>query len=175
MKLSTRRTGILSVPVNTRLTRSLSCVLACLLILSFVTASGEEKAAPPVLISVSISPEARVKASIEVPSHVLQQGQWADFTVTIDNAAGITAPLIIETDQLMTADSDTSRNRWLRIEWDATTPLTGAETEDRQLRLWSRDAGTRSAVLNFNAGQGTQDLGFRSDVLLTLKISKSKP
>lgn len=124
-----------------------------------------------VLISVTISPEARVKASPEAAARVLRQGEWAEFTVTIENTAGITSPLVIECEQLMITESDRSRARWLRMEWDADKPLTGALNETRRLRVWSRDQGFRSAILNFNAGQGTQDLGFRSDVLLTFRVN----
>jgi hypothetical protein len=38
--------------------------------------------------------------------------------------------------------------------------------------IYSRDAGQREAVLVFDAGQGTQDLGFRSSVAILFNISK---
>ncbi|MBL8892523.1 MAG: hypothetical protein JNL67_21280 [Planctomycetaceae bacterium] len=134
-------------------------------------AADDDQAKPEVLISVSISPEARVKASAEGAPRVLQQAKWTEFTVTIENTAGITSPLVIECEQLMKHESDVSRARWLRIEWESEEPLTGALQETRRLRIWSRDHGIRSAVLNFNAGQGTQDLGFRSDVLLSFQVT----
>lgn len=133
-------------------------------------AAQDGKATPGVLISVSISPEARVKASPEGSSRVLRQGEWTEFSLTIENMAGITSPLVIESEQLLQDEGDQSRSRWLRIEWESSKPLTGALKETRQLRIWSRDQGVRSAVLNFNAGQGTQDLGFRSDVLLSFQV-----
>jgi len=52
--------------------------------------------------------------------------------------------------------------------------VSGATTETRILRLLSRDHGIRTAVLNVNAGQGTQDLGFRSDVILSFRVTRSK-
>ena len=116
------------------------------------------------LIRVSISPEARVKAEAGGAARELRQGEWADFSLEIENAAGITAPLVVESGQMLT---QSGRGRWLRAELDPAGPLTGQAVEKRTLRLWSCDAGVRSAVLNFNAGQGTQDLGFRSDVLLS--------
>jgi len=131
------------------------------------------KAVAPTLVTVTISPEARVKATAtEEGPRVLQQGEWTEFTLVIDNAAGITAPLSIESDQLMTSETDRDRDHWLRLELQPPGPLTGDEKEIRTVRLFSRDAGLRTAVLNFNAGQGTQDLGFRSDVLLSFKIAK---
>ena len=128
----------------------------------------------PVLIKVAISPEARVKATATAGRRDLRQGEWSEFTIVIDNAAGITAPLVVESEQLMTSDHDTARDRWLRLEMEPSGPLSGAATETRILRLLSRDLGIRTAVLNINAGQGTQDLGFRSDVILSFRMTRSK-
>jgi len=126
------------------------------------------------LIEISISPEGRVKASAAEAKAELVQGGWVEFEVVIDNGAGLTSPLAIETRQLMKADDDTARDRWLKLEVVPPGPLTGAREERRILRLWSRDAGRRAAVFNFNAGQGSQDLGFRSDVLLTFLVRGAK-
>lgn len=127
--------------------------------------------APPVLVKVTISPEARVKAAAGEAPRVLRQGEWSEFSVVIENAAGTTAPLVIESDQIMTGEGDAARDRWLRVETLPAGALTGRDTETRRLRLFSRDAGIRAAVLSFNAGQGTQDLGFRGDVVLTFKVA----
>ena len=133
-----------------------------------------DKPITPVLINVSISPEARVKATATEGRRDLRQGAWSEFTITIDNAAGITAPLVVESEQLMTSDDDTSRDHWLSLSLEPSGPLTGAPTETRILRLRSRDPGIRTAVLNINAGQGTQDLGFRSDVIISFHISPAR-
>ena len=42
--------------------------------------------------------------------------------------------------------------------------LSGLPLEYRIIQLYSRDAGRREAKIAFNAGQGTQDLGFRNEV-----------
>ena len=42
--------------------------------------------------------------------------------------------------------------------------LSGLSLEYRIIQIYSRDAGKREAKISFNVGQGTQDLGFRSDV-----------
>ena len=42
--------------------------------------------------------------------------------------------------------------------------LSGLGIEYLILQIYSRDAGQRSAVLAFNVGQGTQDIGFRNDI-----------
>ena len=132
--------------------------------------SNVEQAKPVVLITVSISPESRVKAAVEDIAMELEQGDWKDFLIEIENAAGITAPLVVESEQIMQGEADTSRDRWLQFELKPTGALTGTRNELRTLRLKSRDSGIRTCILNFNAGQGTQDLGFRSDVLVTFKV-----
>jgi|GEM_PF-2509573 len=123
------------------------------------------------LIEISISPEGRVKASAGEARPALVQGGWAEFEMVIDNGAGLTSPLAVESRQFLQAADDRARDRWLRLEVVPPGPLTGQREETRALRLWSRDAGRRAAVFNFNAGQGSQDLGFRSDVLLTFVVA----
>jgi hypothetical protein len=132
--------------------------------------SGADQAKPPHLITITISPESRVKAASEDIATELQQGVWKEFLIEIENAAGITAPLKIESEQLMQDSDDTSRDRWLQIELAPDGALTGKRDELRILKIKSRDSGIRTAIFNFNAGQGTQDLGFRSDVLITFKV-----
>ena len=129
-----------------------------------------EQGRPPILITVTISPESRVKVAAEEIPMELVQGAWKDYSIEIENAAGITAPLVIESEQLLADAADSSRDRWLQIELQPDRPLSGQYTEIRTLRIKSRDSGIRTAILNFNAGQGTQDLGFRSDVLVTFKV-----
>ena len=128
---------------------------------------------PPTLFSIAISPEARVKATATDDRRELWEAEWTTFQITIENAAGITAPLLIESDQLMRSETDTDRDHWLRLTLEPDGPLTGQSRETRALRLYSRDSGIRTALLNVNAGQGTQDLGFRSDVLLSFRIAES--
>jgi hypothetical protein len=132
--------------------------------------SNDVQAKPPVLITVSISPESRVKAAAEDIAMELEQGVWKEFSLEIENAAGITAPIAVESEQILQSADDRSRDRWLQIELKPDGALTGKQNEIRTLRMKSRDSGIRSAILNFNAGQGTQDLGFRSDVLVTFKV-----
>lgn len=111
-----------------------------------------------------------MKAIASEGQRKLHRGTWTEFTIVIENAAGITAPLVIESHQLMSDNLDTARDQWLRLSIEPSGSLTGATTETRSLFLFSRDAGIRTAILNVNAGQGTQDLGFRSDVVLSFQI-----
>ena len=43
--------------------------------------------------------------------------------------------------------------------------LSGLALEYAILEIYSRDAGQRSAKISFNVGQGSQDIGFRNDVI----------
>jgi hypothetical protein len=62
--------------------------------------------------------------------------------------------------------------------------LTGLALEYAILEIYSRDAGQRSAKIAFNVGQGTQDIGFRNDVMtvftalparrITLRVKNEK-
>lgn len=131
---------------------------------------GHAGAAP--LVVVTISPESRVKAAEGGATQELVQGEWRDFEIVIDNSAGITSALRIESANVISAaTADQSRERWLHLEMLPPGLLTGKSHETRKLRLMTGERGIRSAVLNVNAGQGTQDLGFRSDVLLNFKIA----
>ena len=62
------------------------------------------------------------------------------------------------------------RSRWLDMMMLNRQPLqptlSGLLLEYRIIQLYSRDAGKREAVISFNVGQGTQDLGFRSEIPL---------
>ncbi|MCA9443937.1 MAG: CehA/McbA family metallohydrolase, partial [Candidatus Omnitrophica bacterium] len=59
-------------------------------------------------------------------------------------------------------------NRFLEIEMVRRPPmkstLSGLLLEYRIIQLYSRDEGKREAIIGFNVGQGTQDLGFRNEV-----------
>lgn len=136
--------------------------------------SEENSGAPhdlPILIHISISPESRVKASAVAISPSLAQEQWTEYVIAIENSAGVKSWLSITSDQFVETGKETA-DRWLRAELISNERLTGAPLEYRTVRLWSCDAGKRAAVLAFSVGQGTQDLGFRSDVLILFDVKK---
>ena len=123
------------------------------------------------LVGVEINPESRVKVQ-EGPAkaELIEQG-WRTFLVKVINQAGITPVLAADSPNAgMLAGSEEWRvsRRWLDIRMFDKQPLrprlSGLEVEYRILQLYSRDAGKREARLEFNVGQGTQDLGFRSQV-----------
>ena len=131
------------------------------------------------LVGVEINPESRVKVQ-EGPAKadLVEQG-WRTFLVKVNNQAGITPVLVADSPNAgMLAGSYEGlvSRRWLDIRMFDKQPmsprLSGLEVEYRILQLFSRDAGKREAKLAFNVGQGTQDLGFRSEVDL---LFNSKP
>src|SRR5260370_15724456 len=132
------------------------------------------------LVGVEINPESRVKVQ-EGPAkaELIEQG-WRTFLVKVMNQAGITPVLAADSPNAgMLAGSEEWKvsRRWLDIRMfdkqPLRPPLSGLEVEYRILQLYSRDAGKREARLEFNVGQGTQDLGFRSqvDLLFTAKAA----
>ncbi|MGI8745758.1 MAG: CehA/McbA family metallohydrolase [Bryobacteraceae bacterium] len=123
------------------------------------------------LAGVNINPESRVKAQ-EGPAklELVQQG-WRTFLIKVHNEAGITPVLAVESrnaGRLAGTDAEAVSRKFLDMQMFSRQPmkphLSGLEVEYRILQLFSRDAGKREAKLSFNAGQGTQDLGFRSDI-----------
>ncbi len=134
------------------------------------------------LVGVNINPESRVKVKEgPVDKELMQQG-WRTFLVKVHNEAGVTAPLAAESanaaplykrssgrpDPEMTVPKSDIPHRFLDIEVYSNPPLkaslSGLELEYRIVQLYSRDTGKREAMLGFNVGQGTQDIGFRSEV-----------
>ena len=131
---------------------------------------------------VNINPESRVKVKEGPVNKELMQQGWRTFLVKVHNEAGVTAPLAAESenaaplykrstgspDPEMTVPKSEIPHRFLDIEVYGNPPLkaslSGLELEYRIVQLYSRDAGKREATLSFNVGQGTQDIGFRSQV-----------
>ncbi len=141
---------------------------------------------PLCLAQVTINAESRVSV-IEgrAPKKLIQQG-WSSFIVKVNNAARITPPLVVSSPQAermyeqakgarqrpmaggQLVSPEQSAQRFLDVAVFDKQPLkpglSGLEVEYRIVQLYSRDAGRREATLSFHVGQGTQDLGFRSDV-----------
>ena len=134
------------------------------------------------ITGVNINPESRVKVKEGPANKELMQQGWRTFLVKVHNEAGVTAPLAAESENAAplykrstgSPDPETTvpksdiPHRFLDIKVYANPPLkaglSGLELEYRIVQLYSRDAGKREATLGFNVGQGTQDIGFRSEV-----------
>jgi hypothetical protein len=102
--------------------------------------------------------------------------------VKVHNEAGVTAPLRITSPNALPMERRSSGQshpqpsitpqqageRWLDVQPYNDQPLnktlSGLAVEYRLVELYSRDAGRREAKLEFDVGQGTQDLGFRSEI-----------
>ena len=137
------------------------------------------------LAIVRINPESRVSAAEGAAQKKLIQQGWRTFLVKVHNEARITPELKVEspnaaplylrgkgarerplTTEKLVSPADVP-NRFLDVDLYGKQPLkptlSGLECEYRILQLYSRDFGRRDATLSFHVGQGTQDLGFRSE------------
>ena len=123
------------------------------------------------LAEIQINPESRVKVVRGNAEAKLAEQGWRTFLIKVVNEAGVTAePRITSANagSLAHSPADQIANRWLDIAPYTAQPmqakLSGLEIEYRVVSLFSRDAGKREAKLTFDVGQGTQDLGYRSDI-----------
>ncbi len=137
---------------------------------------------PHCLLGVNVNPESRVKAAPGPAAPRLEQHGWRVFLVKVHNEAGVTAELKAESPNaapLQKTSTGSPRpsdsippaevaQRWLSLSMFNDRPLnralSGLNLEYRLIQLYSRDQGPREARISFHVGQGTQDLGFRSDV-----------
>ncbi len=123
------------------------------------------------LAGIEINPESRVKVQQGQAAPRLMEQGWRAFLLKVANQAGITAVLAVESPnagQLANTSAGQVGRRWIDHAMFNKQPmkphLSGLELEYRVLQLYSKDAGKREAKLIFDVGQGTQDLGFRSEV-----------
>jgi hypothetical protein len=122
------------------------------------------------LAGIHINPEARVKVQQGPADPKLVEQGWRTFLVKVQNEAGITPILQATSPQ---AGNVYNRNisvarTWTDLAFFNKQPmrafLSGLEVEYRVLQIYARESGKREAKLVFDAGQGTQDLGFRNEV-----------
>ena len=136
---------------------------------------------PFCLAAIEINPESRVKVAGGPAKPDLVEGGWSTFLVKVHNTAGVTAPLQAASPQSLPLHNSPAGevvDRWLDLSLFTDRPLSGErlsglELEYRIIQLYSRDAGKRSATITFDVGQGTQDLGFRSDVSILFTAAPS--
>jgi hypothetical protein len=145
------------------------------------------------LVGVSINPESRVKAVQGPADASLMQHGWRIFLVKVQNEAGVTAelratsPNAAPMQRRSTGSPEPKRTipleeipqRWLDVAVFRDRPLkptlSGLDVEYCLLQIYSRDAGPREAKIRFDVGQGTQDLGFRSDVDILFNSAAAVP
>ncbi|HVV71742.1 MAG TPA: CehA/McbA family metallohydrolase, partial [Verrucomicrobiae bacterium] len=142
---------------------------------------------PHCLAAVDINPEMRVKVAQGPAAPELVEAGWRTFLIKVHNQAGATSALRVVSPNAQsvhdsawekTASDAYYRKRhskrmpaadlWMDLETFDKQPLkadlSGLPLEYRVMSLYSRDSGQREAKLMFDVGQGTQDLGFRSEV-----------
>lgn len=148
---------------------------------------------PYCLAIVNINPESRVMVSRgSAPAKLIQNG-WVSYLVKVNNDAGITAQLQVESPNAATplfAPSFDHRvsekkklspgevaNRFLEVHLYRNRPmlpnLSGLKLEYVVVQIFSKDAGQREVEMSFHVGQGTQDIGFRNAVSILFKIEPS--
>jgi hypothetical protein len=154
---------------------------------------------PRVIAVVGITPEARVSVQRAVMRAALVQGGWRLFLVRIDNPAAVPGRLRVASPQAVpvhgveppgavaggrmgSVGQATTRGdmaqRWLDLEVHDAAPLDAAlepvRADYKMLALYARDAGRRSAVLSFDIGPGTGDLGHRDSTTLHCDIAPAR-
>jgi hypothetical protein len=156
-----------------------------------------------VLVAVDINPESRVKVARGAARAELVEGGTRVFLVKVLNQAGVTAPLGVESPNsgrvstpswvsggsaeppLSVTDKDI-RERWAEVSLYRTEVkvysrpplgerLSGFPVDYQILQVYSRDRGQRSAVLRFDVGQGSADIGFRSEVAVLFDALAAHP
>jgi hypothetical protein len=148
---------------------------------------------PYVLAEVHINPESRVKVTPGQAKPELVENGTRIFLVKVMNQAAVTAPLEVESpnsgpvflrsqgeaEPKMELTQQDVNDRWADISVYNKPPmgerLLGLGIEYQILEIYSRDRGQRSAKIAFNVGQGTQDIGFRNDILVLFNIEPARP
>ena len=155
---------------------------------------------PHVLLNVHLNPESRVKVFRGKAPAVLRQGGYVPAIVRIHNQSSVTARLRISSPQAgkvyagvaklsmtrqeqlhLRRDENTAgkTDRFLAVEMFDRQPMTknlsGLELEYALALIYSHEAGKREATIQFDVGQGTQDLGFRAEVPILFEVRPAIP
>jgi hypothetical protein len=130
---------------------------------------------PHCLIGVTINPESRVKAARGLARPSLVHKRTTVVLVRVVNEGGVTHGLAVTGPELVRAGKKEA-GRWLDARVVNEAPfgnkLSGRRLEYRLMHLTPRQAGKREATLCFDAGQGSQDLGFRAEVPILFTVGK---
>jgi hypothetical protein len=152
------------------------------------------------LFIVELNPESRVKVRRGQAKAVLQQVGYTPAIVKVINLSTVTKELRISSPQAGQVYSGMSSlsakrmqreslrevevktantNQFLDLEMFAHPPMTphlsGLEVEYVLALLYSRDAGKREAIISFDVGGATQDVGFRAEVPVLFEILPAVP
>ncbi|MEO2026934.1 MAG: CehA/McbA family metallohydrolase [Fuerstiella sp.] len=152
-----------------------------------------------VLFAVSINPELRVKVGRGPGDPVIQQAGYTPVLVKVINDATVTRRLQISSPQagpvyagmgeailkrqaqteLKINENVKGDRRFLDVEIFDQSPMTsrlsGLQAEYLLALIYSSEAGQREATIVFDIGEGTQDLGFRSEVPVLFSVAPAIP
>jgi hypothetical protein len=147
---------------------------------------------PHCLLLVRINPESRVSVERgKAPARLVEQG-WRAYLIKVQNEAGVTAALGVESPQALPVVRRSTGNpkpalsvsqadvddRWLVAETYGNKPmetqLSGLALEYRIVLLYSRDRGKREAQIGAFVGPATQDVGFRNRAAVLFDIAPSR-
>jgi hypothetical protein len=118
---------------------------------------------PLCLVAVHINPESRVKAARGPEDPTLTRERPRLVLVKVHNEGGITPPLVATTEEGWLTASVLAPGKGT---------LSGQKLEYVVLKLTAKESGKREATLRFDAGQGTQDLGFRAEVPILFRVQR---
>jgi hypothetical protein len=145
------------------------------------------------LAIVDINAESRVKVQPGPAKPELVEAGTRLFLVKVVNNAGVTAklkaespnalPVYVRSDESAEPKTEISpadvRDRWMSLDLYDKDPmaerLSGLPLEYRIVEIYSRDRGQRSAKIGFNAGQGSQDIGFRNEITVLFNALPAHP
>ena len=155
---------------------------------------------PLVAFVVLINPENRVKVRRGPGKVTIQQSGFTPLLVKVINQSTIARPLVIKSPQagplyagasggslVRQAQTELNENentagrtdRFLNVEMYTAPPMTknlsGLEGEYAIALIASSEAGKREGTIEFNVGQGTQDLGFRGEVPVLFDVQPAIP
>jgi hypothetical protein len=146
---------------------------------------------PLCLAYVTVNPESRVKVAEGPAAKTLVEQGWRVFLVKVNNEAGVTAKLRVESPNAAplykgsTGSASPKQSikpsevpdRWLDVAVFDKQPLneslSGLGLEYRVVSLFSRNVGRQEAKLAFDVGQGTQELGFKNELNLLFNAEPS--
>lgn len=135
------------------------------------------------LANVNINPESRVKSAQGPAPAKLSVQHPQRFLVKIINEAGVTSRLKLTSDESVKSNQELDHTHSLHdktnedlfhfrvympggswLHSPVKQNLTGLEVNYGVVFVTCNQAGKREATLSFDVGQGTQDIGFRSDL-----------
>jgi hypothetical protein len=123
---------------------------------------------PHVFLATTINPEGRVKIARGAADAALKAGRPMYAIVKVENQSGGQQKLTAHGTYAGSAESPFD----VRFETvgKITPELVGRLTEYRLLRISCSTTGKRELTIGFDAGQGTQDLGFRGVVPVLFEV-----